>query len=199
MNTPLILAVCLSLTLFVTVPVVAEVSAASAQLFAGASANETEETSGDHKGHEKEHLTHRVAFFTGNTIVPDGETRSGVLVVPTFGLDYQYWFSHRWAAMASFEMELLNYTVETEDGVFIERDTPIVLAISGVFEAVDRLGLLFGFGMEFERTESLWLIRFGGEYAFPVQNNYDIAIIVFGDIKEKFWAITTGLSIGKRI
>jgi hypothetical protein len=96
--------------------------------------------------------------------------------VPTFRLDYQYGFAHRRAAMASFEIELLNYTVETVDGVYINRDTPVVIARMGVFEAVNRLVLILGRGVEFEHNDSLWLVRFGGEYEFPVQNNYDISI-----------------------
>jgi len=153
----------------------------------------------DHDGDTPEHRPpHRVAFFTGNTWIPDG-LGDGALIVPTYGLDYQFWFSHVFAIGIMSEIELISYTVEKRDGSEeITRETPLVLAVVASYEIVKRLALMLGPGVEFETNESLSLFRMGLEYEFPLPQHWDLSITGIYDYKEHYDTITLGITIGKR-
>ena len=157
---------------------------------------------------------HRIAFFTGNTIVPSGgenEDRLTTAIVPTLAFDYEYWFSRRFAIGWYNDFTLTTFFVETNreaqsgepstDGgdEIIERKPVYLAAVVGIFEPVPRLALYTGPGYEFEEHENLQVWKLGVEYSFPLPHDWDIALSVAYDYKEIYDSFSVGLSFGKRL
>lgn len=157
---------------------------------------------------------HRIAFFTGNTIVPSGgenEDRLGTAIVPTLAFDYEYWPSRRFAVGWYNDFTLTSFFVKTnreappgasssEGGKeIIEREPVYLTAVVGIFEPVRRLALYTGPGYEFEENENLPVWKLGVEYSFPLPNDWDIALAAAYDYKEIYDSFSVGLSFGKRL
>jgi len=160
---------------------------------------------------------HRIAFLTGNTIVPSGgenEDRIGTVLVPTIGIDYEYWLSRKVAIGWYNDFTLSTFVVETsrepeedhgaqsdssEGGTeVVEREPTFLTAIVVVWEPVHRLAVYTGAGREFEASEDFWVWKIGLEYSFPLPNDWDIAIGGAYDYKEVYDSFGVGISFGKR-
>ncbi len=171
------------------------------------------EGAGEHEGGPFKR--HRIAFLTGNTIVPSGgenEERIGTVLVPTIGIDYEYWFSRKLAIGWYNDFTLSTFVVETnrepDDGhgtasseggnEVVEREPTFLTTVVIVWEPVHRLALYTGGGREFEPSEDFWVWKIGIEYGFPLPGDWDIAIGGSYDYKEVYDSFGVGVSFGKR-
>ena len=80
---------------------------------------------GQEEAEHEELRHHQVALLTGYTLVPEGDHHGnveGVVVVPTIGLDYAYWFSHRFAVSLTNAVELSTYVIEQPDRSQLTRE-----------------------------------------------------------------------------
>lgn len=173
------------------------------------------EGAGEH--HAGPFKRHRIAFYTGNGIVPSGgenEDRIGTVLVPTLAVDYEYWLSRKFALGWYNDFTLTTFVVETnrpppaEQGAgaasseggkeVIEREQTFLTSLVVVYEPVERLALFTGLGREFEESESFWVWKVGLEYGFPLPGDWDIAIGVSYDYKEVYDSFGIGVSFGKR-
>jgi len=153
-------------------------------------------------GEEQPLRHHRLALFVGYTWVPQGEILGeapNVVIVPTLGIDYEFWITHRVAVGLVNDFELSSYVVERSDGSLLEREFQYVGAIVGVVEAWRTLSLYAGPGIEADKHETLFLVKVGAEYEFPLRNNWDISIPLSFDITKDYFSVSTGLVIGKRL
>jgi hypothetical protein len=160
---------------------------------------------------------HRIAFLTGNTIVPSGgenEDRIGTVVVPTVAIDYEYWFSRKLALGWYNDFTLSTFVVETNrepeedhgagaqssDGgtEVVEREPTFLTALVIIWEPVHRLAVYTGGGKEFETNEDFWVWKIGLEYSFPLPKDWDIAIGGAYDYKDVYDSFGVGISFGKR-
>ncbi len=183
-----------------------------------------QESTAQHEGSEDagEHESgpfkrHRIAFLTGNTIVPSGgenEDRIGTVVVPTIAIDYEYWFSRKLAIGWYNDFTLSTFVVETnrepeedngahsdssEGGTeVVEREPTFLTALVVIWEPVPRLAVYTGGGREFEPSEDFWVWKIGLEYSFPLPKDWDIAIGGAYDYKEVYDSFGVGISFGKR-
>jgi len=97
---------------------------------------------------------HRVALMIAHTNVPlagTGTQNSGI-IVPSWGLDYEYWIDHQWAIGLHNDMEIATYVIEEHEGKEIERERPIIVSLVGLFKPTHHIILLAGFGRELENT-----------------------------------------------
>lgn len=163
-----------------------------------------QESEHQHEGepqHEK-FKHHRIAGVLGHTHIPLGSSSDGSnqrLVVPSWGLVYEYWVKPRWAIGFNGDMELMNYVVDIEGEPEVERDTPIIVALLGMYKPYKDLTIGAGPGREFEPHENFWIFRLLVEYDFEMTNNWDVAPGIVYDNKELlFDSWTLELSIGKR-
>ncbi len=87
---------------------------------------------------EKEKIQHhRIALFTGYILVSGAVTTEGsskLIVTPTLGFDYEYYFSEKIALGLVNNIELDDYVVEDSEGELLERDYSFRLAIVFVYE-----------------------------------------------------------------
>jgi hypothetical protein len=163
-------------------------------------------------GHHEPMGRHRFLIFTGNTFVPAGTTsESQALLVPTFGIDYSYWFSRKFGLGVAADIEIASYLVETseendaaafsaEEGGTgtVARENATVIALLAFWEPIHRLAFFAGPGREFESHGSFWLLRVGAEYAFPIPRQWSIAVTAMYDHKEVYDSWSFGVAFAKR-
>lgn len=155
----------------------------------------------DHEG-EEFNKHNRVSIVMGHTHIPKGVpsvANGGSIIVPSWGLNYEYWFSQKWALGMHNDMEIATYIIEDNTGGTIERSRPIIVSLLGIYNPWKGLEFLAGFGREFEKHHNFWVYRFGIEYELGIGHHWDIAPALTFDIKENLYdSWTLGLVIGKR-
>jgi hypothetical protein len=148
---------------------------------------------------ESELTHHKVIIMIGHTRVPRGIGGTTPLIIPSWGFNYQYWFSHQWGLGLHNDMEIATYIIKDEEGIEIERERPLIVSLVGHYKPIQLLGFFTGMGREFEKSESFWVYRLGMSLEFEMSNNWELAPELVWDAKEAVydsWAI--GLSVGKR-
>jgi hypothetical protein len=146
---------------------------------------------------------HRISLMISHTHIPQGiphsNERSGI-IVPSLGLNYDFWFNHKWAIGSHNDMEISTYLIENEHGAEVERERPFILSIVGIFKPSHHIELLTGIGREFENHHSYWVYRFGVEYEIDLPQHWNLSPSLTFDIKEDIYSSWTwGLVIGKRL
>lgn len=147
-------------------------------------------------------LHHRASIIIGHTHVPkafQSSTGSGTIIVPSWGLNYDYWINHKWAIGLHADMEIATYIIEDNTGSHIERERPIIISLVGTYNPWKGLLLAIGFGKEFEPHHNFWVYRFGLEYEIELPHHWDLAPALVFDVKENLYdSWTIGLTVGKR-
>jgi hypothetical protein len=141
----------------------------------------------------------RVSAAIAHTYLPE-ETAEGTknLVLPTFAFDIEYWFNHHWGIGIHNDLELLNFEVEDEHhNIFIEREFPVLITLDALWKPNKNLVLFAGPGIELESNKNYFVFRAGGEYEIPFATNWDVAPLIFYDIRDGAYnTLTIGLGIG---
>ncbi len=153
--------------------------------------------------HEMEKMVHhKVSLIISHTHIPKGNSSAQnetFLIVPSWGLNYEYWINHKWAIGMHNDMEISTYVIIDEHGSEIERERPIISTIVGIYKPNKLINLIAGFGREFEANENFWVLRFGIDLEFEMHNGWELAPSLVYDIKETIYdSWTIGLGIGKR-
>jgi hypothetical protein len=151
----------------------------------------------DHE--EREPLKrHQLSLFTGYTWVPKGDPHEGnpegTVIVPTIGIDYSFWISHKVGIGLYNDFELTNYVVETSADTTIPREHAYVGAVVGIYEAVRGLELYAGPGVELEKHENFFVLKVGLEYAFAVANGWLTGVAFGYDFKDEYDSWALGIS-----
>jgi hypothetical protein len=122
-----------------------------------------------------------------------------LLIVPSVGLDLEYWFNHKWGIGSHNDLELISFEVEEEEGTFLERETPVLLTLDALWKPWKGLVLLAGPGIELEKEENLFVLRTGLEYELELGSHWDVAPTIFYDSRiDAYDTFSVGLGIGKR-
>jgi len=161
-------------------------------------------TAQEHQSAHDQHgfMHHRVALMIAHTHVPGARTGSqgSAVIVPSWGLNYEYWLNHQWAVGIHSDMEIATYIIESHESTEIERERPIIISTVGLFKPVHQIVLIAGVGQEIEKHENLWVFRFGIDYEFELNDGWDLSPSLIYDIKESLYdSWTLGLSVGKRL
>ena len=145
---------------------------------------------------------HQFALFTGYTWVPKGDPHEGdpegTVVVPTIGIDYNFWISHKVAVGLHNDFELSSYVVETSADTTIPREYAYVGAVVVMYEPVRGLALFAGPGMEIETHQNFFVFKVGLEYAFAVANGWATGFVGAYDFKEEYHSWSLGVSVARR-
>jgi len=150
----------------------------------------------------KEFKNHRISITLSHTHVPrgiDNDGSSGSLIIPSWGLNYEYWFNHNWAIGMHNDMEITSYVITERNDVILERERPFIVSIVGIYKFNSGLEILTGFGYELEKHENFMVFRLGVEYEFELGKEWDLAPGIVFDAKEDIYSsYTLGLTVGKR-
>ena len=155
----------------------------------------------NHENH-KTFKRHRISLAISQSYIPSIHLHEGdasAQIIPTNGIEYQFFFTHKFSAKWINEVEFLTYTVKGEDGEHRVRDNAFLSAIVLGYEVYDHLGIFAGVGYEFEDSEDLWVTRIGAEYSFELPRYWDITpAAIFDYKKDSHTAYTFSLTIGRR-
>jgi hypothetical protein len=144
----------------------------------------------------------RISVLWGNTIVPAAKTADdemSVVIFPSWGLNYEYWFNNHFALGIQNEFEMQSYVVEHDSHPSLEREYPIITSIVLFYEPLNHLAFFAGPGIEIEKNHNFYIFKAGIEYIIPLPKNFDIALEGSYESKNNMYdAWTFGLCIGKR-
>lgn len=121
---------------------------------------------------EGEHARHEVSLLIAHTGVSQGlnvNGERGWLMLPSWGLNYNYWLSQRWAIGLHTDLITETFVVkenhnEAEGEPEVERTRPIAPAIMASFRPHHHWAVTLGAGAEFAQEGDLFLMRAGTEY-----------------------------------
>jgi len=160
------------------------------------------QNSNENHGDQDDFRHHRISPMISHTHIPNGSfaaNKPSGIIVPSWGLNYDFWITPRWAIGSHNDMEIAHYVIEDEHGVEIDRERPIILSVVGIFKPTHHIELLAGFGKEFEKHHNYWVYRFGIEYEFDIRNHWMLSPSLIFDLKESVYdSWTLGLVIGKK-
>lgn len=148
-----------------------------------------------------ERKPHRLSVMMANSHIPRADDVNGgktFFIVPTWGVNYDYWLSERWAVGLHNDIILQQYKIEDrEDGRIIERSFPISVSATALFKATEHWIFLAGMGREFEKHESFNLINVGVEYGVELPNDWELNFNLIYEDKFKVydsWMFGIGFS-----
>lgn len=149
---------------------------------------------------EKKQNHFRISPVISHTYIPTA-TSAGTetIIVPSIGLDLEYWFGHKFGIGLHNDLELYNYEVE-EFGHHssIKREYPVVITLDGLVKVYKNLVLVAGIGAELEKHENLFLIRTGLEYEIVFAENWDLSPTILYDFRaDEFGTWSIGVGVGR--
>lgn len=150
---------------------------------------------------EHEFKYFRIAVTMGHGYIPSATTSDTKLVVlPTWGLDAQYWFNTRLAIGFKSDIELASYFVEVNGAETIERVNPVILSLPIFYSPYGRdLVFLLGPGVELEGHEDFFVFRMGVGYEIHLAKGWDFTPEFVYDLKDAHInAVTLSVGIGKK-
>ncbi|GAA4849723.1 hypothetical protein [Algivirga pacifica] len=165
---------------------------------------------GQHSSHEDTHeedthmekyykRKHKIAVIAGSSWVPEGRNpeteKKEFILAPTYGLMYEYRFSHKWAIVTHYELEVINILVEREDDL-VKRENVQLLNLMGLWEPIPKLGIMAGVGFESDRHETLFVTVFGLEYTFIESHHWEVSVESSYVNKDIYDVISLGIILG---
>jgi hypothetical protein len=146
---------------------------------------------------------HAILFFLGHAHITEGVRTDGkrvVLSVPAWGLDYNYELTEKWAIGLHSDIILENFLVENlSDENVIERSHPIASAFVASYKPGKHFSFLSGFGGEYDKEESFFLIRLGVEYGVDISEDWEFVANIINDLKPSAYnSIGIGVGIARK-
>lgn len=143
----------------------------------------------------------RGAVIMGYSHIPQAfEGEKTVAVIPSWGLDVDYVFHHKWAVAFQTDIKLQSFEVEDRDQVVLVRNYPISISIAGVYSLMPHWRLFFGPGIEYEQSRNLWIFKLGTEYAFEISERFEIGVgLMYENRQDLYDGWTFGVSFNTRL
>ena len=140
----------------------------------------------------------RAAGIIGHTLIYS----KGIdhVFVPSWGLDFEYWFNHSWGLGLHNDIEVETFIIRNAEGQFVERENPLVLTLDMLYQFGGGWVVTIGPGVELERAESFYLVRLGLEYEKDITNSLYLLPTIFLDQRlDGYNTWSFGLGIGKKL
>jgi hypothetical protein len=152
---------------------------------------------------KEERYRHRITVMMANSHIPNMkgiEGQSKFSIVPTWGLDYDFWFNGKWAIGLHNDLVLQQYKIiKEEDQTEVERSYPLGTCIVGIYHPFKHIAFVTGIGKEFEKHENFGMWKIGAEYGFELPKAWELSLNLQYD--NKFNAYDSwlfGLGVSKR-
>ncbi len=175
--------------------------------------NEGKESEHQVDDHQQAHKKHVISASLNHTIifsaVKNGESKAAIHV-PSFGLNYTYEITPKWGIGLHNDIILEEFIIEqessgeelppgeNENSEFLERETPISVAVVLIYKPLPYLGLMAGAGREFSPKENFNLIRFGVETPFHLAHDWEVFGLLTYDINiDAYNSLNYGIGIAK--
>ena len=149
--------------------------------------------------------SHSFGLAIGHAHAFNGRSANGdkkTLVLPMWGLDYNYQFAPRWAIGIHTDLILETFEVEKhlEGGgntEVVERTKPIAPALMGFYKPNHHWNFGLGFGGEFAKEDNYLLSRAAVEYAVEIHKGWEVFGVAQYDFRWNAydtWSIGLGIS-----
>mgnify|MGYP002476298615 CR=1 FL=1 len=150
--------------------------------------------------HHNDFKHFRISPVLSHTYIPMATINGNeTVIIPTLGLDLEYWFTPKWGFGFHNDLELLTFEIEKDHQLFVEKEFPVVLTLDSLWKFYKDWVLVFGTGIEIETNENLFIVRTGIEYEIEFGNHWDVAPTIFYDYRSNnFGTWSVGIGIGKR-
>ena len=145
-----------------------------------------EETAHSDQNAEHGGTHHKVTLVMANSFLKNDfeDNPNSILVVPTFGLNYDFFFHQKWGVGLHTDIVLQQFKVERHEGQeVLIRENPVALCAVGLFKPLPSLTLIAGYGIELEKHENIQLLRLGVEYGFHLPGNWELGFALEFDRK----------------
>jgi len=129
---------------------------------------------------------HKITLVVANSLIDNSFTgqTNDVLIVPTFGINYDYFVTSKWGLGLHTDILLQQYKIEKHDGEDeIIRENPVGMAAMVLFKPHHRWVLMAGYGVELEKNENFQVIRAGLEYGIPLPKHWELGFTLEFDYK----------------
>lgn len=144
---------------------------------------------------------HRLTIMMANSHIPAADnvdSQDAVFIVPTWGFDYDYWLSPKWAVGLHNDLVLQQYKIEKKgnEGI-IERSFPVSVSGVGIFRPWKNWAFVAGVGREFEKNESFNLYTLGVEYGIELPRDWELSFnLIYENKLETYdsWLFGIGFS-----
>ncbi len=151
---------------------------------------------------EHEKGFHSITLVMANAFLPNSvdEATNDILIVPVFGLNYDYQFNSHWGTGLHADILLEQYKIEKHGtSEEIIRENPIALVAILFYKPNHRWKILAGYGVEFEKNDNLQVIRAGAEYGIPLPKEWELGFSLEFDYKINHYAnLVLGIGFTKR-
>ena len=174
----------------------------------GIYAQEHDENQEHEAEHVKENTEHhefkswRIGVGMGQSYLPAGNhstDKVGILVIPTVGLDIQYWFNPRIGLALKNEFEIISYVINTDNESEINREYPIISVLAAIYNIKKGPSFYLGAGIEYEKHENFFIVKAGIEYEFELGKHWDVTPEFYYFNKDfDFGGIGISITFGKR-
>ena len=146
--------------------------------------------------HEEEHEVgpYLVRLMAGYSLVPENQETG---VIPSLGLDLQRFLNHQLYIGLFTDIELTEYTIDTDTGNLIREYAFVATVVVG-YDVSRSFTIFAGPGYEFETHESFFVFRTGVEFMKEINEEWTVSIPVFYDYKEVYNAVSIGLAVAKK-
>ncbi len=145
---------------------------------------------------------HSLTLMVASAFVPNSfsDNTNDILVVPAYGLNYDYHINRKWGAGIHADILLQQFKIEkhgTEEEVI--RENPVVIAAILFFKPHHRWKILGGYGIEIEKNESFQLIRIAVEYGIELPKDWELGFAFENDFKiNGYYTMLLGIGFTKK-
>jgi hypothetical protein len=134
---------------------------------------------------------HRITFVMANSIINNSfsDQSNEILIVPTFGFNYDYFLSSKWGLGLHSDILLQQFKVEKHGShEEIIRENPVALVGMLLFKPHHRWTLMAGYGIEIEKHDNIQMIRTGVEYGIELPKHWELGFSLEFDYKIKTYS-----------
>ena len=169
---------------------------------------------GSHEGQTAEnqesesHHKHSLSLLLAHVHIGNGSENGSIRGIqrPSWMIAYDYHLNERWALGLHGDIILETFFVEKEGSgnegespELLEREYPISLVGAATFKPIEHLGIILGGGLEFDKSESFGLVRFGLEPNLMLSERIELILNLSYDIKidgYDNWNLGFGIAYG---
>ncbi len=145
---------------------------------------------------------HGISLLLGHTHTPQGneDGKKEWLTLPSWALDYNYFFSRKWSLGLHNDMIVETFKVkdhETDEEV-LERTNPVASVAVVSFKPWEHFSFELGAGGEFAKEGNYFLTRLGVEYTLELPHHWELVSNVIHDLKwHAYNSFTIGIGVSK--
>ncbi|MEZ4739840.1 MAG: hypothetical protein R2818_10940 [Flavobacteriales bacterium] len=150
---------------------------------------------------------HEIGLLVCHSAVSQGIDADGDrswLVLPSWGLNYNYWLSERWAIGLHTDLISETFRVtedlkEGEEKPVIERTRPVAPALMASYRPHEHWSFILGMGEEFAKEGNLTLMRAGMEYSIHLSGAWETSGSFAYDFRfDAYDSFTFGFGVARR-